>query len=162
MVTQLMPTRRNTPIEIGRLPISAKSHQELLAEIGRINTALTEALSRRGRELQGGAEESGSTPETEVLLLASRLETLNRAAAASTIVNQNGQIVVGSRVTVRRSNALKDATYELVAPGMSDVRLGRISSDSALGSTLIGRGPNEEAIFQAPGGAQRLMILEVR
>jgi transcription elongation GreA/GreB family factor len=44
---------------------------------------------------------------------------------------------------------------------MSEVRLGRISADSALGATLIGRRANEEAMFLAPAGEQRLMIIEV-
>jgi transcription elongation factor GreA len=162
MVTQLRPTSGYTDSEIGRLSISASAHQELLTEIERTDEAFTEELARRRLELQGGAEESGSPAEAELLLLASRLETLNRAAAASTIVNQNDRIVVGSRVTVRRANAINNATYELVPPGMSDVQLGRISADSALGATLIGRGPNEEAVFKAPAGEQRLTILEVR
>jgi transcription elongation factor GreA len=161
MLTQLRPTSGHSAVQVGRLPISAKAHQELLIEIELTEAALTKELVRRGRELLDAAEESGSPAEAELLLLASRLETLNRAAAASTIVNQNGRIVVGSRVTVRRPNAINDATYELVPPGMSDVRLGRISADSALGATLIGRKANEEALFLAPAGEQRLTIIDV-
>jgi transcription elongation factor GreA len=161
MLTQVRPTLGQTAIRQGRLPISADAHRALLAEIGRTDLALRKELIRRGRELQGGAEESGAPAEAEILLLSSRLETLNRAAIASTVVNESGRIVVGSRVTVRRSNGVGDATYELVPPGMSDVRLGRISADSALGATLIGRRANEEAMLFAPAGEQRLTIIDV-
>ncbi len=161
MVTQVRPTLGQTAFEPGRLPISAEAHRALLAEIGRTDLALQKELARRGRELQGGAEESGSPAEAEILLLSSKLETLHAAVIASKVVDQSDQIVVGSRVTIRRSNGLGDATYELVPPGMSDVRLGRISADSALGATLIGRRPNEEAMFLAPAGEQRLTIVDV-
>jgi transcription elongation factor GreA len=143
------------------MPISAGAHQELLAEIRRTDNALQEEVARQGRERQFVAEESGAPAEVDLVLLASRLEMLNRAAASSTVVNQDGRVIVGSRVTVRRSNSLSDATYELVPPGMSEVRLGRISADSALGATLIGRRANEEAMFLAPAGEQRLTIVDV-
>jgi transcription elongation factor GreA len=160
MVTQVRPTLDHTALEPGRLPISAGAHRALLAEIRRTDIALKNELARRGRELQGGAEESGFPAEAELRLLSSKLETLNRAAIASTVVNESGRIVVGSRVTVRRA-AGDDVTYELAPPGMSDVRVGRISADSALGATLIGRRADDEAIFLAPAGEQRLTIIDV-
>lgn len=162
MLTQLRATSGYSAVQVGRFPISAEAHQELLAEIGLTEAALTQELARRGRELLDAAKESGSPAEAELLLLTARLETLNRAAAASTVVNQNGRVVVGSRVTVRRPDAINDTTYELVPPGMSDVRLGRISADSAIGAALLGREPDEEVTFQAPVGEQRFTIVDVR
>jgi transcription elongation factor GreA len=77
------------------------------------------------------------------------------------VADESGRVVVGSRVTVLRLNDTKAATYELVPPGMSDARLGRISADSALGAALMGLGANEQATFRAPAGEQRLTIIDV-
>jgi transcription elongation factor GreA len=159
---QATTVSREPRLDAGTLPMTPSAYQELLDEIERSDAALAEGRARRSQEFQLQGEESGGSAEAELLLLTARLQTLNRAAATATIVNQNGPVVVGSRVTVRRSDAINDTTYELVPPGMSDVRLGRISADSAIGAALIGRKPNEEVIFQAPVGDQRLTIVDVR
>jgi transcription elongation GreA/GreB family factor len=163
MVTQVVQSNRVPRDRFldAELPITSRAHQELLVEIERTDAAMAEALVLRNREIRTLGEESGPAAEAELLILRSRLESLTRAAAASTVVNQNGQAVVGSRVTVRRA-AEDDVTYELVPPGMSDVRRGRISADSALGTTLIGREPNEHVVFRAPVGEQHLTIIDVR
>ena len=164
MVTQVALSThvpRDLSQSAATLQMTSRAYHDLLAEIERTDTAMAEALVVRNREMRTLGEETGAAAEAELLILRSRLESLTRAAAASTVVNQNGQAVVGSRVTVRRA-AGGDVTYELVPPGMSDVRRGRISADSALGMTLIGREPKEQVILRAPIGEQRLTIIDVR
>lgn len=146
----------------GGLPFTPEAHRELLSELGRTELAFRDGLAQRRRELQSIPEESVSSSEAELSLLATRLETLKDAAAAATVVARDGGALVGSRVTIRRANATTDVTYEIVAPGLGDVQLGRISAESALGRTLLGRGPGEEVIFFAPAGEQRLTIIDVQ
>lgn len=145
-----------------RLPFTAKAHRELLSELGRTELALRDELVRRRRALRDFPEESAESAEAELSLLATRLQSLQDAAAASTIQAQDGQALVGSRVTIRPANAAGEVAYEIVAPGLGDVKLGRISADCALGRALLGRRPGEQAIFVAPAGEQRLTIVDVR
>jgi transcription elongation factor GreA len=51
------------------------------------------------------------------------------------------------------------ATYQLVGPFEADAMQGRISIDSPMGSTLLGRRPGDEITVYAPGGVRSFRLL---
>jgi transcription elongation factor GreA len=119
--------------------------------------------------LQAQAQEHGVSgdPETPTVLgagdlqLASRkLEILRRVIADSLVIEPDGQVLVGSRVTVRRADG-EEETYEMVAPGEADARSGRISPDSPLGAALLGRRAGEVTNMDAPAGRLQLTVSAV-
>jgi transcription elongation factor GreA len=85
-------------------------------------------------------------------LAARRLETLRRVIADGLVVEPDGRIVVGSRIGVRHADG-ESETYDLVAPGETDARLGRISPDSPLGAALLGRRADDVTHMDAPCGS---------
>jgi hypothetical protein len=119
--------------------------------------------------LQAMAQEHGVSgdPETPTVLAAGdlhvasrKLETLRRVMADSHVVEPDGQVVVGSRVSVRHADG-EEETYEIVAPGEADARAGRISPDSPLGAALLGRRADEATYMDAPAGRVQLTLTAV-
>ena len=119
--------------------------------------------------LQALAQEHGVSgdPESPTVLAAGdlhvasrKLEMLRRVMADSHVVVPDGQVVVGSQVTVRHADG-EEETYEMVAPGEADARSGRISPDSPLGAALLGRRAGEVTHMQAPGGRVQLTVAGV-
>ena len=66
----------------------------------------------------------------------------------------------GTRVTLEDIAGAHEA-YELVAPGESDLLAGRLSTDSPVGSALLGRTAGETVAVTTPRGVRRLWIVAV-
>jgi transcription elongation factor GreA len=66
-------------------------------------------------------------------------------------------------VTVRVLDVVADEEdeYVIVSPVEADVTRGRLSTESPVGRSLLGRAPGEEIPVQTPGGVRRLIIVEV-
>jgi transcription elongation factor GreA len=131
--------------------------------------AETDRLLSHLPRLQAVAQEDGVSGDREaptvlaagdLHLAARRLETLRRVIADGYVVEPDGRAIVGSRVTVRHADGEQES-YELVAPGETEVRLGRISPDSPLGAALLGRRAGEVATMQTPAGPLEFTVVEV-
>jgi transcription elongation GreA/GreB family factor len=131
--------------------------------------AEAERLVQQLPQLQAQAHQHGMSGDPrsptvlaagDLHLAARRLETLKRAIEGAQIVDADGTIVIGSHVTVRHTDG-EIETYELVAPGEADPRLGRISPDSPLGAALLGRREDDAIYMEAPAGRIELAITSV-
>ncbi|CCK79534.1 transcription elongation factor GreA [Desulfobacula toluolica] len=65
------------------------------------------------------------------------------------------------RVLVENLDSEEEIEYMIVGPDEADIKLGKISMSSPLGSALIGKKPGEEAIVQAPGGKRIYEVIEI-
>jgi transcription elongation factor GreA len=92
-----------------------------------------------------------------------RIEDLRRKISLSEIVV--GQHLISSVACFGATVGVEDigngdrATYQLVGPFESDAMQGRISIDSPVGSTLLGRRPGDEVTVYAPGGVRSFRLL---
>ena len=66
-----------------------------------------------------------------------------------------------SRVRVENMDSEEEAEYMIVGPDEADIKQGKISVSSPLGSALLGKKPGDEAVLQAPGGKRVYEILEI-
>ena len=104
--------------------------RRLEADVERLSEQLPRLQALAQTEGVSGDPESPTVLAAGNLHLASRrLETLRRVIADSHIVDPDGRVVLGSRVTVQYADG-ESETYELVAPGEADARVGRISPES--------------------------------
>jgi transcription elongation factor GreA len=119
-------------------------------------------LQAQAREygVSGDPESPTVMAAGDLHLAARRLEMLRRVMADAHVVEPDGRIVVGSRVTVRHADG-ESETYELVAPGEADTRLGRITPDSPLGAALLWRREDDVTHMEAPTGRIELAITSV-
>lgn len=66
-----------------------------------------------------------------------------------------------SRVLVENLDSEQEVEYMIVGPDEADIKKGKISVSSPLGSSLIGKQPGDEAIVQAPGGKRVYEIIDI-
>jgi transcription elongation factor GreA len=66
-----------------------------------------------------------------------------------------------SRVLVENLDSEEKVEYMIVGPDEADIKQGKISVSSPLGSALLGKKPGDEAVLQAPGGKRVYEILEI-
>ncbi|OGR58013.1 MAG: transcription elongation factor GreA [Desulfobacula sp. RIFOXYB2_FULL_45_6] len=66
-----------------------------------------------------------------------------------------------SKVRVENMDSEEEVEYMIVGPDEADIKQGKISVSSPLGSALLGKKPGDEAVLQAPGGKRVYEILEI-
>jgi len=66
-----------------------------------------------------------------------------------------------SRVLVENLDSEEQMEYMIVGPDEADIKEGRISVSSPLGSALIGKRPGDETTLQAPGGKRTYEIIDI-
>ncbi len=65
------------------------------------------------------------------------------------------------RVLLENLDSQEEMEYMLVGADEADIKKGKISVSSPLGSALIGKKPGDEAIVQAPGGRRIYGIIDI-
>lgn len=66
-----------------------------------------------------------------------------------------------SRVLVENLDSEEESEYLIVGADEADIKKGKISASSPLGSALLGKKPGDEAVLQAPGGRRTYEIIEI-
>ncbi len=66
-----------------------------------------------------------------------------------------------SRVLLENLDSEEQIEYMIVGPDEADIKEGKISVSSPLGSALIGKRPGDEANLQAPGGKRTYEIIDI-
>jgi transcription elongation factor GreA len=66
-----------------------------------------------------------------------------------------------SRVLVENLDTEEEQEYMIVGEDEADIKKGKISVTSPLGSALIGKELGEEAIVQAPGGKRVYEVVDI-
>ena len=141
--------------------MTAAAFRELEAEIGHLTASILEARTA-ALDANNGADQEAPTFSVsgEIHVLTQRRDALRTALGAAVVADDDGAIVVGSRVTVRDADGETDS-YVIVPPGTGDPRAGRISPDSPLGAALLGRHAGDDVDVQAPAGSWRATVVAV-
>ena len=143
------------------MPMTRDVLRRLQEDVDRLTMQLPGLHALAQTDGVSGDPESPTVLAAGDLHLASRrLAILRRVIAESDVVEPDDRIVVGSRVTVRHADG-ESESYELVAPGEADARVGRISPDSPLGAALLGRRADDVTYMDAPAGRMQLTITSV-
>lgn len=153
---------RTVAAPFGRIPMTAAAFSELEAEIGRLSASILDARTAVLDAKIGADQETPTfSVSGEIHVLTQRRDALRAALDAAVVADDDGAIVVGSRVTVRDADGETD-NYVMVPPGVGDPRAGRVSPDSPLGAALLGRRAGDDIDVQAPAGAWRATVVAVR
>ncbi len=148
--------------------LTSEGRKELEDELARLEAELPTVSARLGDARAGGndpAENLDLRDAMDALALLEGLIGELRAllAAAEPIEDtpsRDGVIRLGARVKVRHEDG-EVASYMLVSPAEADPRRGRISEESPIGRSLVGRKKDEEVTAETPSGPERLVVLEV-
>jgi len=86
-------------------------------------------------------------------------------ARAQLIEEENGhgnEVRVGSTVTVRIDGEDEDETWTIVGSAEAKPRDGKISNESPIGSSLLGKRVRQKATVQTPSGVMKLTIVKIQ
>ncbi|MBV1884513.1 MAG: transcription elongation factor GreA [Pseudomonadales bacterium] len=155
---------------MNRVPMTVHGEQALrdelhhlkMVERPRITEAIAEARAHgdlkenaeyhAAREQQGFAE--GRLQEIEAKL--SNVQVID-----VTKITNNGRIIFGSTVSVFDVGSEEDKIYKIVGDDESDIKANKISVNSPIARSLIGKETGDVVIVQAPGGDIELEIEKV-
>lgn len=91
------------------------------------------------------------------------LQLENMLKHAEIVVHKTGDIVeIGSEVTVLRKGETKENTYTIVGLEEADMSSGKISNQSPLGQSLLGKKKGEVFEFKTPKGKIEYKIVSVK
>ncbi len=151
----------------GPLHMTATALQRLKDEIERLQTHdRPQAVEDVSRSVQlGDLSENAEYQEAKSRLaridgrLFSLQEKIKRAQLIQSNTSQNGQIQLGSTVTLK--NGTEQKTYYIVGPHETNPERGRISHLSPLGSALVGHIIGDVVTVQTPSREIAYLILNV-
>lgn len=101
--------------------------------------------------------------KNEQAFLEGRIMTLEALLARAEIIEaplSAGAVCLGSKVTVVEQGSVPEV-YHIVGSAESDPSQGRISDESPLGRSLMGRRAGDTVIVKTPGGPAEFQILDI-
>lgn len=104
------------------------------------------------------AKEEQALVEQRIALLTERLAC---ARVIDAPTNNNGVVTLGARVRLRQVGSSETAEYQIVGSIESDPSEFKISNESPIGRTVLGRTKGEEIVVEVPSGTLRFEILDV-
>ena len=148
--------------------ITARGFRALQLELSRL---LREERPRVTREVAEAAAHGDRSENAEYIYGKKRLREIDRRIEALThrldelvVVRpdpaQAGRVFFGAHVTVEDESGAT-ARYHIVGPDEFDVAAGRVSVDSPLARSLLGRREGDEITVERPKGRVAYVILSI-
>ncbi len=98
-------------------------------------------------------------------LLEARIVNLENMFANARVIDESkldiSKINLLSKVKVKNLNANREMEYMIVSEKEADMKLGKISSKSAIGAGLIGKSKGDVVEITVPAGVVKLEVLEI-
>jgi len=127
----------------------------------RVSEEISEAASKG--DLSENAEYEAAKEEQKKLeAKIAELEKLyNEAKVLDESKVDTSQVNALSTVKIKNQNTGKEMTYKLVAQKEANLKEGKISTSSPIGSALMGKKVGEVAEAEVPAGTLKLEILDI-
>ncbi|NJM08199.1 transcription elongation factor GreA [Candidatus Gracilibacteria bacterium] len=150
--------------------ITREGRAKLEAELEQLVTVERKQVAERiaaAKEL-GDISESGEYEDAKKSqsLLEGRIREVKSILSRAELIedghhNGNGEVRVGSSVTVRFEDDNEEETWTIVGSAEANPRDGRISNESPIGSALLGKRSRQKVTVQTPNGVTKLTIVKV-
>ena len=143
---------------------------KLEAELEELTTVERKHIAERiaaAKEL-GDISESGEYEDAKKSqsLLEGRIRDVKHILSRAELIDEvsvgNGEVRVGSSVTVRMEDDTEDETWTIVGSAEANPRQGRISNESPIGSAVLGKRSRQKVTVQTPSGVKKLTIVKVK
>ena len=139
---------------------------QLKEELNYLQTVREKEVAEQIREARsfGDLSENSEYDEakTEQGKLYSKIAELQELIDNAEVIEITGSgdaIGLGYKVTLVEVGETEEEVFEIVGSQESDPRIGRISEDSPIGRTLMGKQAGDEVLVEAPAGDLRFRIL---
>jgi transcription elongation factor GreA len=153
-----------------KMPITPEGFQKLKDELERLTKverpanikAIAEA--RAHGDLSENAEYHAAKERQS--FIAGRMHELQARLAQSQVIDPStisqDKIAFGATVKLLDVETEEEKTYILVGPDESDIKKGKISIQSPIGKSLIGKALGDEVTVKAPARTIEYEVLEIR
>jgi len=140
-----------------------KEELEELRTTGRMEASRAIAEARDKGDLSENAEYDAAKDAQGMLEL--RISEMEKVLSVARVISASqldiSKVTVLSKVKVRNLKNKAEAVYHLVSESESNLKLGKISVSSPIGSGLLGKKIGEVAIVKTPGGELQFEILDI-
>jgi len=149
--------------------LTKKGQDKLLAELRRLKDEVTPRLSQEINEAiaQGDLSENAEyhAAKEELTNVQKRIAKLESDLSSSLVIDEEkmsaDKVYVGAVVSVKDSSG-EITEYTIVSEAEADPMEGRLSSDSPIGSALMGRAVGEKISFHTPAGVREVEVVSIR
>ena len=149
--------------------VTQETFDKMQAELHRMKTvdrpAASQAIAeaREKGDLKENAEYDAAK-ESQGLLEA-RINALETQLATARILDTSNintnRVSILTKVTLTNMNTNKQVTYQIVSEGEADLKAGKISVTSPIGSGLLGKEVGEVAEVSVPAGSLKLRVEKI-
>jgi transcription elongation factor GreA len=155
----------------GKVPITLRGAEQLREELKRLKTVERPAVvaaiaeARSHGDLSENAEYDAAK-ERQGFVEGRIAEVEGKLGNAQIIdpraLDADGRVVFGSTVELEDMDEGKTVTYQIVGDDEADLKQNKISLNSPVARSLIGKFAGDVAEVQTPGGRREYEILDVR
>jgi len=136
---------------------------EELRTTGRRDASRAIAEARDKGDLSENAEYDAAKDAQGMLEL--KIADLEKVLSTARVINEsqldNSKVTVLAKVKIRNTKNKAEMTYHLVSESESNLKEGKISVSSPIGSGLLGKKIGEFATVITPGGELQFEILDI-
>ncbi|RRR75677.1 MAG: transcription elongation factor GreA [Candidatus Viridilinea halotolerans] len=150
--------------------LTREGRAKLEAELEQLTTVERRHVAERiaaAKEL-GDISESGEYEDAKKAqaMTEGRIRELKSLLSRAEMIDEdpvaNGEVRVGCSVTVRFDDDGEEETWMIVGSAEANPRQGRISNESPIGASLLGKRARNKVTVQTPSGLMKLTIVRVR
>jgi len=156
---------------MNRAPITVRGAEALRAELKELKSVkrprVIEAIAeaRAHGDLKENAEYHAAKEQQS--FIEGRIAAIDSKMAGADIIdvtklNAGGKVVFGATVALVNVETDDEVTYQIVGEDEADVKLNRISINSPIARSMIGKMVDDVAVVKAPGGTIEYEILSVK
>ncbi|MBP7240067.1 MAG: transcription elongation factor GreA [Saprospiraceae bacterium] len=140
-----------------------KEELEELRSTGRQEASRAIAEARDKGDLSENAEYDAAKEAQGMLEL--KISELEKVWSAARVISESqldiSKVTVLSKVKIRNTKNKAEMVYHLVSETEANLKLGKISVSSPIGSGLLGKKVGEIATVKTPGGEMHFEILDI-
>lgn len=150
--------------------LTREGRARLEAELDQLQTVERKQVAERiaaAKEL-GDISESGEYEDAKKsqAILEGRIREIKHILSRAELIDEdqvaNGEVRVGSSVTVRFEEDGEEETWTIVGSAEANPRQGKISNESPIGSALLGKRSRQKVTVQTPSGVMKLTVVKVK
>ncbi len=149
--------------------ITKEKYEELQQELKRLKSEERPAVLKAIKEAKalGDLSENAEykTAKEKQKFLESRISELQRKLANARILDESNftteKIVIGAKVTLKNLDTEEKEVYILVSKEEANYKESKISVDSPIGSSILGKKEGEKLLVRTPGGNKKYKVLKI-
>lgn len=154
---------------MSKVPITRPGYRQLLQDLLHLRRDVRPVVLEELQEARAfgvrmdnqqylAARERHVVVQRKIMELEQKLSRCEIVVGRKLILKRAG---FGAVIQIRNEDTGETCRYELVGPYESNVTGGKLSIDSPVGRSLVGRGEGEEVVVYAPSGMRIYRILSV-